>query len=72
MTDLIKTFAEHSLLGVAVVALTLLLLRKDRQVTTLYNRLVTKSEKQSLKYHELAKELDDTLREILEKQRHEE
>lgn len=59
-------FAEYGVLGLCVIALTIALVRKDRQVNTLYIRLIEKAEKDATKYHELAEALDDTLKELID------
>lgn len=60
------SFAEYGVLGIAVIILALALVRKDRQVNALYDRLIEKSDKDSQKYHELAEALNDTLKELTE------
>lgn len=55
---------EHGVLGIAVVFLSLALIRKDKQVSSLYTRLVEKSDRGAHKYHELATEMDRTMKEL--------
>lgn len=59
-------FSEYGVLGMLVIILTIALIKKDRQVTALYSRLVQKAEKDTEKYHELAEELHKTLKELAE------
>jgi len=59
-------FAEYGVLGLCVIALTIALVRKDRQVNALYIRLIEKAEKDATKYHELAEALNDTLKELVD------
>jgi hypothetical protein len=57
---------EYGVLGICVIGLTIALVRKDRQVNALYTRLIEKAEKDSVKYHELAEALNDTLQELVD------
>ena len=59
-------FAEYGILGLSVIALTIALIRKDRQVNMLYIRLIEKAERDADKYHELAEALDETLKELID------
>jgi hypothetical protein len=61
---IVPKLLEYGVLGIAVFFLTLALIRKDKQVTALYIRLVEKSERGEQKYQELAEALDDTLKEM--------
>jgi len=55
---------EQGILGIGVVFLAIAYIRKDKQVTALYTRLVEKSERDAQKYHELAETMDGTLKEM--------
>jgi len=55
---------EYGVLGIALVVLLIAYIRKDRQVNTLYIRLIEKSERDAHKYHQLAEALNDTLQEL--------
>lgn len=55
---------EFGVLGVAVVILVIALVRKDKQVNSLYVRLVEKSERDSDKYHDLAAAQSDAVKEL--------
>lgn len=66
MAAAFQSLMDYGVLGAAVVILIVMLIRKDRQVNTLYLRLVEKSEKDSQKYQELSSAQADVLRELAE------
>lgn len=64
--QLIFSIAEYGVLGICVAALTYAVIKKDKQVNTLYLRLIEKSERDAQKYQELSVALNDTLKELID------
>lgn len=62
----ITSLLDYGTLGIVVIILLVFLIRKDKQVNTLYVRLVEKAELDSAKYHELAAAQGDVLKELIE------
>lgn len=62
--DVTGKLMEYGVLGIMVILLLVAYIRKDRQVGTLQDRLVAKAERDSEKYHELASELNMTMRDL--------
>ena len=59
---ILSEFASQGLMGVVAILAIIIAVRKDKQVSALYDRLEQKSEKAADKYHTLANEMNDTLR----------
>ena len=66
VTDNLGGFLEYGVLGLSVLALGTALIKKDKQVNSLYSQLVEKAEKDTEKYHELAEELNNTMNALIE------
>lgn len=60
MNVLLEILRQTGLAGVAIIAIWFAI-RKDRQVTRLYDRLEAKTEKYSEKYSALSAELNETV-----------
>jgi len=60
MNTLLEILRQTGLAGIAVIAIWFAI-RKDRQVTRLYDRLEAKTEKYLAKYTSLSTELNETI-----------
>jgi Zn-dependent M16 (insulinase) family peptidase len=64
MEALIMELAGKGILGVVTAISLFIAYKKDKQVEALYDRLIEKSSKTAEKYHTLASELHETLRDL--------
>lgn len=62
VASILAEIAGQGLLGIMAALSIIAAIRKDKQVTALYDRLEQKSEKLAEKYSALAEEMNETLR----------
>ncbi len=66
MDQFLGQLVNYGVAGVVAALAILALIRKDKQVNALFGRLEDKSDKMIEKYHQLGKELNETMKALVE------
>lgn len=66
MDQFLGQLVNYGVAGVVAALAILALIRKDKQVNALFGRLEDKSDKMTEKYHQLGKELNETMKALVE------